>query len=65
MLRNVSTFILEILPYALASLIGAFLLAGHLGALPVRGEASRCPPCRRRSSAFRPPRRHRPDMKFL
>jgi hypothetical protein len=39
MLRNVSTFILEILPYALASLIGAFLLAGHLGALPVRGEA--------------------------
>ncbi|MGA2125759.1 MAG: hypothetical protein ABSG76_06355 [Xanthobacteraceae bacterium] len=39
MLRNVSTFILEILPYALASLIGAFLLAGHLGGLPARGEA--------------------------
>jgi hypothetical protein len=43
MLRNVSTFILEVLPYALASLIGAFLLAGHLGALPARGEAKPAP----------------------
>ncbi len=38
MLRHLSTFVLEILPLALACLIGAFLLAGHLGAPPVRGE---------------------------
>jgi hypothetical protein len=38
MLRQVSTFVLEILPYALASLIGAFLLAGHLSAQSPRRE---------------------------
>ena len=38
MLRQVSTFVLEILPYALATLIGAFLLAGHLGAQSLRSE---------------------------
>lgn len=31
-------FVLLFLPYALASLIGAFLLAGHFGALPAHSE---------------------------
>jgi hypothetical protein len=38
MLRNRSTFVLEVLPFALASLIAAFLLAGHLGVQAIRDE---------------------------
>lgn len=35
----VSKFVLEVLPWALASLIGAFLLVGHFSAPPARAEA--------------------------
>jgi len=35
MLGRVSEFVLEVLPWALASLIAAFLLAGHVAARPV------------------------------
>jgi hypothetical protein len=43
MLGVVSKFVLEVLPWALASLIVAFLLAGHLTAQPVRAEVKPVP----------------------
>ena len=37
MLKRLSVFVLEILPWALASLIGLFLVAGHM-ASPTRAD---------------------------
>jgi hypothetical protein len=42
MLRRLSVFVLEILPWALASLIGLFLLAGHV-ASPGRADGKAVP----------------------
>jgi hypothetical protein len=43
MFRRLSLFVLEILPWALASLIGLFLLAGHL-ASPGRADVKAAAP---------------------
>jgi hypothetical protein len=42
MLKRLSVFVLEILPWALASLIGLFLVAGHM-ASPSRADAKAMP----------------------
>ncbi len=43
MLGGVSKFVLEVLPWALACLIAAFLLAGHVAPRPIRVELKPAP----------------------